>query len=233
MRMRYLLFIALVALTPHAALAQQGDFARDQRLFQNCIACHSLEPNKNLTGPSLSGVFGRRAGSLTSFSRYSDPLKRSGVVWDEKTLDAWLADPQHVVPGNEMTFPGIQNAQQRSDIIAFLKRASQPNSQMAQAPSMGGMMGGMMSHAVPNLKKLDDAARVQSVRYCRDTYEVATADGSKRRFFERNLRFKTDSSEDGPTKGAPALVPAGMMGDRADVIFAGPEEFANFVAQSC
>jgi cytochrome c len=71
------------------------------------------------------------------------------------------------------------------------------------------------------------------VRYCRDTYEVATADGKKRKFFERNLRFKTDSSDDGPTSGSPALVPAGMMGDRADVIFAAPEEFGRFVAQAC
>jgi cytochrome c len=231
--MRYVLLAALIPLTVNATMAQEGDVARGQGQFQNCTACHSLEPDKNLTGPSLAGLFGRKAGTLSSFTRYSDALKSSGVTWDEKTLDAWIADPQHLIPGNEMTFPGIKNSQQRSDMIAFLKHATQPNSQMAQAPSMGGMMGGMMSHAVPNLKKLDAAARVQSVRYCRDTYEVTTADGSKRRFFERNLRFKTDSSEDGPTKGAPALVPAGMMGDRGDVIFAGPEEFANFVAQTC
>ena len=74
---------------------------------------------------------------------------------------------------------------------------------------------------------------MQSVRYCRDTYEVATADGKKRKFFERNLRFKTDSSEDGPAKGAPALVAAGMMGDRADVIFAMPDEFGQFDTRAC
>ena len=218
-----------------SAMAADGDAARGQRLYQNCMACHSLEPNKNLTGPSLSGVFGRKAGSLQSFSRYSEPMKFSGLMWDEKTLDVWLADPQRVIPHNQMTFPGVKNAQQRADIIAFLKQASQPNSKMAQQmPSMGdGMMGGMMSNTVPNLKSIDNATRVQSVRYCGDTYEVATADGNKRRFFERNLRFKTDSSDDGPTTGAPALVPAGMMGDRADVIFAAPEEFGKFVTQSC
>jgi cytochrome c len=116
-----------------------------------------------------------------------------------------------------MKFPGIENARQRADIIAFLKEANQPNTRMAQRmPSGGGMMGGMMSNAVPNLKELTSSSRVQSVRYCH-TYEVATADGKKRRFFERNLRFKTDSSSDGPIKGAPAMVGAGMMGDRADV----------------
>jgi cytochrome c len=94
-------------------------------------------------------------------------------------------------------------------------------------------MGGMMSNAAPNLKRLDNATKVQGVSYCRDTYEITTADGGKRKFFERNLRFKTDSSDDGPTAGAPALVPAGMMGDRADVIFAAPEEFSHFVSKSC
>jgi cytochrome c len=67
----------------------------------------------------------------------------------------------------------------------------------------------------------------------RDTYEVKTADGKQRKFWERNLRFKTDSSHDGPERGAPALVPAGMMGDRADVTFAAPDEIGQFVKQSC
>src|SRR5262249_6931459 len=77
-----------------STMAADGDANRGQRMFQNCVACHSLEPNKNLTGPSLSGVFGRKAGSLQSFTRYSDPMKFSGLTWDEKTLDAWLADPE-------------------------------------------------------------------------------------------------------------------------------------------
>jgi cytochrome c len=232
--MRTLLVPALLSLTLGTAAAQQGDVARGQRLFQNCIACHSLAPDKNLTGPSLSGVIGRKAGTLQSFSRYSDAIRSSGVVWDAKTLDTWLADPQHVIPGNQMTFPGIENPQQRADVIAFLKQAGERNSRTAQQmPSGGGMMGGMMSNAVPNLKNANNASRVQAVRYCRDTYEVVTADGNKRQFFERNLRFKTDSSDDGPTKGAPALVSAGMMGDRADVIFSAPDEIGAFVSKAC
>src|SRR5437588_4340150 len=105
-KMRSLMTMTLVPLLLGTAAAQQGDVARGQRLFQNCIACHSLEPDKNLTGPSLSGVIGRKAGKLQSFSRYSDAIRSSGVVWDVKTLDTWLADPQHVIPGNQMTFPG-------------------------------------------------------------------------------------------------------------------------------
>jgi cytochrome c len=233
--MRSTVLTATALLTLNAvALAAPGDATRGQRQFQGCTACHSLEPNQNLSGPSLSGMIGRKAGGLESFSRYSDAMKSSGVVWNDKALDAWLADPQHVIPGNQMPFPGIKNPQQRADVIAFLKEASKPGSRLAQqSPSMGGLMGGMTSHDVPNLKRLENATRVQSLRYCRDTYEVTTADGGKRKFFERNLRFKTDSSEDGPISGAPALIPAGMMGDRADVIFAAPEEFGRFVTQAC
>jgi cytochrome c len=164
--MRTLLVAALLPLTLSAAAAQQGDVARGQRLFQNCTACHSLEPDKNLTGPSLSGVIGRKAGTLQTFSRYSDAIRSSGIVWDEKTLNAWLADPQHVIPGNQMTFPGIENRQQRADVIAFLKQASERNSRTAQQmPSGAGMMAGMMSNAVPNLKNANNTSRVQTVRY--------------------------------------------------------------------
>ena len=67
-----------------------------------------------------------------------------------------------------------------------------------QTPQMGGMM---MSRGVPNLKTLDPEDRVRSLAYCRDTYEVTTADGQKHKFWERNLRLKTDSSEDAPHEG--------------------------------
>jgi cytochrome c len=223
---------AVIMLTSTVAFAQ-GDASPGQRIFQACAACHSLEPNKNLTGPSLSGVYGRKAGTVESFNRYSDALKSSGIVWDDKTLDAWIADPKAVVPGNEMTFAGIRNAQQRADLLALIKQATKPGAATAQV--RGGGMGGMIMGGghVPNLKKLDAEDRVQSVRYCKDTYEIATADGKKRKFWERNLRFKTDSGEEGPTKGAPALVPAGMAGDRADVIFAAPDEFGQFVRRDC
>ena len=222
----------------HQASAADGDPTRGRRVFQACAACHSLEPERNMTGPTLAGVLHRRAGTLPSFDRYSPALKASQIEWNDKTLDAWIADPQRLVPGNQMTFPGIKDAQQRRDLIAFLKQASQPGAQMTQRDGgMGGMMGGMGGMMgggqVPSLKALDPEDRVQSIAYCKDTYAVATADGKTRKFWERNLRLKTDSSKDGPEKNAPALVPAGMMGDRADVIFANPDEIAQFIKSKC
>src|SRR5262249_5275726 len=99
----------------------------------------------------------------------------------------------------------------------------------------GNQVGGMMmgGGAVPNLKTLDPQERVRSINHCGDTYKVTTADGKTRDFWERNLRFKTDVSGEGPQKGAPALVGAGMIGDRADVIFAGPEEISGFISRQC
>jgi cytochrome c len=125
-----------------------------------------------------------------------------------------------------MMFPGLKDARGRADLIAFLAQTTRPGR------ALGGMAG-MGGGAMPNLKKLEPESRVQAVAYCGDTYEVATADGKKRRFWERNLRFKTASGADGPAEGAPALTSAGMMGDRADVIFSDPVEFGRFVKKAC
>jgi len=219
------------------AWAQAGEPGRGERLFRACAPCHSLEPNRNMTGPSLAELWNRKAGELASFSRYSPALKQSGIIWDAKSLDDWVKDPQHFIPGNTMTFPGIKDARQRADLLAFLKEATQPGQAPAATAQRGGPMGGMMGMMgggqVPNLKKLDPDERVQAITHCRDTYRVTTADGKTRDFWERNLRFKTDVSDDGPQKGLPALVAAGMMGDRADVIFAAPEEISGFIAEKC
>ena len=223
--------IALL-LIPTIAMAETGDATRGQRIFGTCAACHSLQPGKSMTGPSLSGIWDKKAGSDPNFSRYSDALKSANVVWDDNTLDAWITNPQLVIPGNEMTFPGVKEPQQRLDLLAFLKEATKPGAKLAEAPQggMGGMMGG---GRVPNLKKLDPEDRVQAASYCKDTYTITTADGRTRKFWERNLRLKTDASTDGPEKNAPALVGAGMMGDRADVIFADPSEISGFIASKC
>jgi cytochrome c len=213
-----------------------GNSAQGQRIFGACAACHSLQPDQNMTGPSLADLWGRKAGSLSSFNRYSSALKSASVTWDDQTLNEWIKDPQHLVPGNEMTFAGIKDDRQRADLLAFLKQATQPGASVAQqGGSMGGMGGGGMMGGgrVPNLKHLDPENRVQEISYCKDTYTVTTADGQTRKFWERNLRLKTDASADGPEKNAPALVRAGMTGDRADVIFADPTEISAHIAAKC
>ncbi|RXG89716.1 c-type cytochrome [Bradyrhizobium zhanjiangense] len=233
------LFVAFAAvLVSSPAGAQQDSVARGERNFRVCAACHSLEPDRNMTGPSLANLWGRKAASLPSFDRYSDALKASGIIWDDRSLDAWLTDPARMVPDNEMPFEGIDDSRVRADLLAFLKEATKPGAAPERTAENrmngGGMMGGMMSGGrAPNLKNLNPAQRVTGMTHCRDTYRVTTADGKTRPFWERNLRLKTDSSEDGPQSGAPAIVSAGMMGDRADVIFAAPNEISKTIEDHC
>ena len=168
------LAIALLLLTAGQAMAEPGDATRGERMYRACVACHSLEPNRNMTGPSLAEIWNRKAGSLPSFPRYSPALKSAGIIWTDGTLDEWIKDPQHFIPGNTMTFPGMKDARQRADLLAYLKDATRPG-HAPKAAQGGNQMGGMMmgAGAVPNLKKLDPQDRVQSINHCGDTYKVA------------------------------------------------------------
>ena len=86
----------------------------------NCLGCHAFACNK--TGPSLGGLFGRKAGSAEGYEKYySDELKNYGVVWDENTLDVWFTDPGRIVTTVMATEGKIDDAEQRQEIIAFLK----------------------------------------------------------------------------------------------------------------
>jgi len=229
MRPRSLLLLAAVLLS--APARADGDANEGAKVFRVCAACHSLLPGKHMTGPSLAGIWGRKAGTAQGFARYSEALKSSGVTWDAHSLDAWIANPHALIPNNRMTFPGINDARARADLIAYLQAASK-----GQAESGGGnngIMGGMMSGEMQSLKQLTPDQQVTAIRYCGDTYSVTTGAGETQQFWERNLRFKTDSSADGPVKGKPALMPAGMMGDRASVIFAEPSEISSFIESRC
>ena len=223
-------FLTLPILLLGATAADVADAQAGAKVFGACAACHSLQPGRHMTGPSLAGLWERKAGTAAGFPRYSEALKSSGVTWNAATLDAWLANPRAFIPGNRMTFPGIGDATARADLIAYLQAAS---SGQAETGDGNGTMGGMMSGDVPSLKQMTPPQQVTAIRYCGDTYSVTTGTGETQQFWERNLRFKTDSSADGPPKGRPALLPAGMMGDRASVIFADPAEISAFIQTRC
>jgi cytochrome c len=98
-----------------------GDTKRGEKLFEECRACHSAERGVNGIGPSLYGVLGRRAGGLEDF-RYSPALKRSGITWTPKTLDAYIADPQKAVPANRMPYAGMPEARDRADLLTYMEQ---------------------------------------------------------------------------------------------------------------
>ena len=101
-----------------------GDVARGEAHFKECAACHKLAAGANEVGPSLHGLFSRKAGELGDF-RYSPAMKRSGVSWTAETLDKYLADPQAFIPANRMPYAGLPNAADRADLIAYLQKATQ------------------------------------------------------------------------------------------------------------
>ena len=115
---------ALSVLLLSGAARADGDAARGEARFQDCAACHKLEAGANNVGPSLHGIFTRKAGEIADF-RYSPAIKRSGIVWTPETLDKFITDPQALVPGNRMPYAGMANASDRADLIAYLIKASQ------------------------------------------------------------------------------------------------------------
>lgn len=121
-RVRPSLFLAsgLLALSPlHAAAA--GDAAHGQQLFARCAACHTIGQSGGRIGPSLNGVYGRKAGTLAGYA-YSPAMKAYGVKWDAATLAHFLSAPMKVVPGTKMFFPGLANPQDQADVVAYLKQ---------------------------------------------------------------------------------------------------------------
>jgi len=207
-----------------------GDPTRGSRLFGQCAACHSVVPGEHMTGPSLAKIWEKKAGRVDGFSRYSEALKRADVVWSEATLDAWLVNPEKLLPGTSMTFPGIKEAKDRQDVIAYLRAVSEGKAPQGQQGGRG--MTGMHREKL-DLRKAPAGGLVTAITHCGDTYTVATADGKSQKIWEFNLRFKTDSSDAGPLPGKPVAVGAGMQGDRASVVFASPKEISDFIKPSC
>jgi cytochrome c len=98
--------------------AGAADAAHGKVVFQTCTACHTDKPDA--IGPSLRGVYGRKAGSLEDF-RYSNAMLRANIIWDQANLRAYIKDPQAKVPGNRMPFGGIDDPKDVDDVIAYLK----------------------------------------------------------------------------------------------------------------
>jgi cytochrome c len=104
---------------PAASAASAGDAVGGEAVYSRCLACHALAYDR--TGPRHCGLFGRQAGTVPGFA-YSDAMRHSKIVWDEKTLNLFLQNPLKAVPGTSMGYAGIPDAQERADLIAYLKR---------------------------------------------------------------------------------------------------------------
>jgi cytochrome c len=114
---------------PQLAQGREAD-SRGARLFRRCAVCHTITPDGgHRAGPTLYGVFGRRAGTAPGYT-YSEALRESDLIWTEKTIDALFAEGPHMyTPGSKMPLQRMPSAEDRADLIAYLKRATAPNTE--------------------------------------------------------------------------------------------------------
>jgi cytochrome c len=114
-------FLALVLAVQSPLSHAAGDPAAGKAAFAKCASCHAVGPSAHgAFGPQLNGIFGRRAGSTKDY-RYSPEMQKSGIVWNDKTLSAFLRGPSDVVPGTKMRFWGISDQKQIDDLLAYLR----------------------------------------------------------------------------------------------------------------
>jgi nitrite reductase (NO-forming) len=148
----------------------QGNAVAGRQVFKKCQACHSLEPGKTILGPSLAGIVGRKSATDANFS-YSPAMKQAALTWDAATLDAYLMDPQKIVPGNRMPFPGLKTDHDRKDVTAFLAApaalAGGSPVAKAAAPSTPGA-------AAPPAKSSNNVAYLTDAKY---TLRTGIAEG--------------------------------------------------------
>ncbi|MGE0418548.1 MAG: cytochrome c family protein [Acetobacteraceae bacterium] len=122
MRVLGLAFVTLALAACMSGGARAQDAAAGAKVFNQCRACHQIgDKAKNLVGPELNGLIGRKAGSVEGYN-YTPANKNSGLTWDEATLTEYLQNPKAKVPGTKMAFAGIKNPTQIADLIAFLKQ---------------------------------------------------------------------------------------------------------------
>jgi cytochrome c len=115
------LAVTLISIAP--AVFAASDAARGQELYQSrCTGCHSVDQSR--IGPAHQGVFSRRAGRVTGYD-YSAALKASKVIWSDKTLEAWLRNPERAIPGQKMGYQ-VTDATDRTDLIAYLRSLTPP-----------------------------------------------------------------------------------------------------------
>ena len=121
-RIALMVTVLLVTVSARAMAQGAGDAAAGEKDFVICRACHEIGPNaKILVGPPLNGIVGRKAGTYPGFE-YSDANKNSGITWTPEELTKYLANPQAVVPGTKMIFPGLHDPKQVQDVIAYLSQ---------------------------------------------------------------------------------------------------------------
>ena len=119
----------MLAAGPVAAQAAEADLGKGKKVYKKCKICHEVAKEKNKLGPHLVGLFGRKAGSLESYKKYSAAMKAKaaeGLVWDAATLNEYLTKPKAFIPKGKMMFPGLKSEADRTNVIGYLEKVTKP-----------------------------------------------------------------------------------------------------------
>ena len=233
MRLTVFSFTVLASLSVAAGALADGDPKRGAQVYRACVSCHALVPGLHLSGPSLDGFVGRKAGTAESFVRYSTGLKEAGFSWNATALDGWLKEPEKMIPGTYMAFRGIDGPQERADLIAFLEIAGQSGGGK-KAVDEGFIPANWLRAGTPEpIGTAPPEFRISAIRHCGDSYFITTENGRETPYWEKSIRLKIDSAETGPPAGTPVMLGAGMQGDRYSVIFASLVDLQRLVSESC
>ena len=118
----FIFVIAATAITILASTSLAQDAQKGQTVFTMCLPCHSIGPGaQTKVGPELNGLDGRHSGNVPGFD-YSEANKNSGIVWNEAAFKRYIQNPQGVIPGTKMIFPGVKNEQQVNDLWAYVSQ---------------------------------------------------------------------------------------------------------------
>ncbi len=116
------LVLAAAAMVASSGVVKAQDAAAGEQVFRQCRACHTVGPDaRNLVGPLLNGLEGRKAGTIEGY-QYSEANKKSGIVWDEATFKDYISDPLKKIPGTKMQFVGIKNEKDAINLWAYLRQ---------------------------------------------------------------------------------------------------------------
>ena len=128
-KMIHAAIVLMLAAGPVAAQADEADLVKGEKVYKKCKICHEVAKEKNKLGPHLVNLFGRKAGSLESFKKYSPAMKAKaaeGLVWDAATLNEYLTKPKAFIPKGKMPFPGLKAEADRTNLIGYLEKATKP-----------------------------------------------------------------------------------------------------------